>query len=352
MNNNIYVDKNLRVDFSFLNDSENCLINRSLERLHHKNNTSVLEIEKKLINLDRMSTAISDFPSIHETSVFAGEERSRHTLIENLCCTQPDSRMLSIPTKAIFGRGFLVAKLHAFSALTKIAANYSFPNEEIEALRTATMNIMFTLMSEDVYISILDANLLPKDKQAKVADALTYLWEYRLDKNITAFAPVLTSVWTVRDKIAPAFGTMMGTSELFLLSTELDETWGKFVTEKLSNTAVCQALEEFLFGISHEDILLIRNELSNRRLINITRDDAAKLLNRELDFKNIDARLFYTSYVQRQNNAIARKRLNVTGPKNTLEDYYISFLFENGLDLDGTPYIRRDYTYTGPYFNV
>ena len=241
----------ISTDIVVLNDDERQLVENSFTRLSAANEVYVLEMSKKLMNLERISSAISRFPSIHETSVLAGEKRSEETLIDNLCKTPPDSRMLSMPAKAVVGRGFIVAKFHVFSALTKIAAKLCFPEEEIEALRNATLNIIFTIMSEDVYISILDGNILDKGRRAKVAKALTYLWEHRLDQTIITFAPVLTGVWSARDKIAPVFGTMMGTSELFLLSAKLDETWQRFMIEKLPDTVIGQALEEFLFGISH-----------------------------------------------------------------------------------------------------
>ena len=323
----------ISTDIVVLNDDERQLVENSFTRLSAANEVYVLEMSKKLMNLERLSSAISCFPSIHETSVLAGEKRSEETLIDNLCKTPPDSRMLSMPAKAVVGRGFIVAKFHVFSALTKIAAKLCFPEEEIEALRNATLNIIFTIMSEDVYISILDGNILDKGRRAKVAKALTYLWEHRLDQTIITFAPVLTGVWSARDKIAPVFGTMMGTSELFLLSAKLDETWQPFMIEKLPDTVIGQALEEFLFGISHEDILSVRKELSQKGIPVMGRDEASKLLNRDFDFSNTDPRLFYASYVERKNNAEARKRLNIEGPKNTLEDYYIGFLFENDMPI-------------------
>ncbi len=323
----------ISTDIVVLNDDERQLVENSFTRLSAANEVYVLEMSKKLMNLERISSAISRFPSIHETSVLAGEKRSEETLIDNLCKTPPDSRMLSMPAKAVVGRGFIVAKFHVFSALTKIAAKLSFPEEEIEALRNATLNIIFTIMSEDVYISILDGNILDKGRRAKVAKALTYLWEHRLDQTIITFAPVLTGVWSARDKIAPVFGTMMGTSELFLLSAKLDETWQRFMIEKLPDTVIGQALEEFLFGISHEDILSVRKELSQKGIPVMGRDEVSKLLNRDFDFSNTDPRLFYASYVERKNNAEARKRLNIEGPKNTLEDYYIGFLFENDMPI-------------------
>lgn len=326
----------ISTDIVVLNNDEKILVENAFERLNGKYKNSVVELSKKLLDLERLSSAISRFPSIKETSVLAGETRSQKTLIENLCKTPTDSRMLSMPTKAILGRGFIVAKFHVFSALTKIAAKSLFPKKEIEILRNATLNIMFTIMSEDVYISILDSNLLSKEKRKDVADALTHLWEHRLDQNITTFAPVLTGVWYARDKLAPVFGTMMGTSELFLLSTNLDEKWQKFLLEKLPQKVIGQALEEFLFGISYEDILFVREQLSKKGVPVIGRDEVSGLLKRDFDFSNTDPRLFYASYVERHNNAGARKRLNIEGPKNTLEDYYISFLFENNMPVKQT----------------
>ena len=43
---------------------------------------------------------------------------------------------------------------------------------------------------------------------------------------------------------------------------------------------------------------------------------------------NEDPRIFYRAYTQRRNNADARKRLGATGPKKTLEDHYVQFIFE------------------------
>lgn len=323
----------ISTDIVVLNNVEKDLVENAFKCLSKKNEAAVLEIGKKLMDLERMSAAISRFPSIHETSVLAGEERSQSTLIDNLCKTPPDSRTLSMPTKAVLGRGFLVAKFHTFSALTKLAIKYNFDETEIEKLRTATRDIMFTIMSEDVYISILDSNLLNKEKLAMVAEALVYLWEHRLDRNITNFAPVLTKVWTARDKIAPVFGTMLGTSELFLLSAELDDSWQEFMTKKLDFTPIEQALEEFLFGISYEDIIFVRKELVKKGIPVVSREGVATMLKCEFDFTNLDPRIFYASYLQRRNNADARKRLGVEGPKNTLEDYYIAFIFEKSNTL-------------------
>jgi hypothetical protein len=187
---------------------------------------------------------------------------------------------------------------------------------------------MFTLMAEDVYMSLLDDPNLNPDVRRDIAESLAELWEHRLDQHVTSVAPVLDAVWTVRDKIAPNFGTMIGTSELLLLTIALDDTWQKFISNRLANPDVGAALEEFLFGLSHEDISFIRKELKARGMSAIGRDEVPGIVGHKAALSNEDPRIFYRAYTQRRNNADARKRLGSPGPKKTLEDHYMQFIFE------------------------
>ena len=63
----------ISTDIVVLNDHERTLVEYAFERLNGEYKSAVLEIGKKLMDLERMSAAISRFPSIHETSVLAGE---------------------------------------------------------------------------------------------------------------------------------------------------------------------------------------------------------------------------------------------------------------------------------------
>ena len=124
---------------------------------------------------------------------------------------------------------------------------------------------------------------------------------------------------------------MLGVSELFLLSMELDESWERFMIAKLADPEIGQALEEFLFGISYEKINFIRNILKERKVSALSRDEAYNLLGFKREFPSDDPRGFYASFIDRKNNAESRRRLQVPGPKRTLEDLYIPFIFEEGL---------------------
>ena len=315
-------------DIVVLNSNERALVNRVFENLRISSPETMVGIATRIMDLERLSVSISRYPSMHERGILAGQTRTSENLIDTLCTFGDCERLLTLPTKAILGKGFLVAKFHAFAAITKVAVNSFFTDPEIQELRQSTLNIMFTLMAEDVYLSILDDPNLNGDVRHDVAESLAELWEHRLDHHVISVAPVLDAVWSVRDQIAPNFGTMIGTSELLLLTIALDNTWQNFISTKLGNEDVGHALEEFLFGISYEDIALIRKELKVRGMNAIGRDEVPGIIGHKAALSNEDPRIFYRAYTQRRNNADARKRLSAPGPKKTLEDHYMQFIFE------------------------
>lgn len=328
----------IATDIIVLNPNERALVNRVFENLRVYSPETMVGVATRIMDLERLSVSISRYPSMHERGYYAGKSRSADSLIDTLCTIGDGERLLSLPTKAILGQGFLVAKFHAFSAITLVAVNSCFSDKDIQELRQATLNIMFTLMAEDVYMSLLDDPNLKPLVRRDIAEALAELWEHRLDQNVISVAPVLDAVWTVRDQIAPNFGTMIGTSELLLLSIGLDDKWQAFISKRLGDADVAMAMEEFLFGLSYEDISLIRKELRTRGLNAIGRDEVPEIIGHKATLSNEDPRIFYRAYTQRRNNADARKRLSSPGPKKTLEDHYMQFIFEKNREhqQDGT----------------
>jgi hypothetical protein len=155
------------------------------------------------------------------------------------------------------------------------------------------------------------------------------LWEHWNDQTIENVAPVLQSVWTARRKLAPAFGTMMGTSELLLISMQMDDQWISFIKQKMGEPGVSQAMEEFLFGISYEQILSLRTTLKTKGIPAIGRDEVSKFLGEHVKADaGLDYRDFYSMYTVRRDNARSRARLKLPGPHKTLEDYFFQFVTE------------------------
>ncbi|MGP1454290.1 MAG: hypothetical protein ACTTJ7_00790 [Treponema sp.] len=309
------------------------IVDRMLQNLQLYAPDVLSHIASSITNLEQIAIAISQYPSIQRSTVLVGERRSAKTLVHMLCNNDSDSRLLTLPTKVVLGKGFLVAKFQAFSALTKIALNSFFEEHDIKELRRITLRVMFALMAEDVYSMLLDNEELDYAIRQKIAKSLTNLWEHRFDGHSALFTPVLHKVWAARFKLAPNFGTMLGVSELFLLSMELDESWEKFMIAKLDVPENGQALEEFLFGISYEKILFIRQILKEQNMSALSRKEAYEIVGIKNDFQEEDPRMFYTSFIERKNNTDARRRLQAPGPKRTLEDLYIQFIFETAMPL-------------------
>ena len=235
-----------------------------------------------------------------------------------------------MPSKAILGKGFLVAKIHTFYSMSRLAKLYTdMSDKEVKEYTDETVSMMFTLMAEDVYINLIHDTTLSMDLRRQLANSLIILWEHRADQTISDIAPVLQEVWSARRTLAPAFGTMMGTSELLLVSLQMDEQWTHFIKKRLGDPEVSQAMEEFLFGISYEQIGRLRSILKEQGIRAIGRDEVSAYLGEHVKTDvSLDYRDFYLLYTVRRDNARARQRLHLEGPKKTLEDHFIRFVLE------------------------
>ena len=88
-------------------------------------------------------------------------------------------------------------------------------------------------------------------------------------------------------------------------------------------------MEEFLFVVSYEQILRLKGILRDQGVKSIGRDEVSSYLGERVKTDiNLDYRDFYLLYTVRRDNARARQRLHIEGPKNTLEDHFIRFIME------------------------
>lgn len=328
---------------------------------------------KRMADLKRLAVAIAEFPSLLSRATLTSETRTPQDIIELLIDPNSDygRTFIQLPSKATLGKGFLTAKLHTFSSLAKLAqqvninmelkqaADIAFeaeawsPESEkpietkissklIKAFKDETVSMMFLLLVEDVYLNLVKDESLNIDFRRQLGTSLLLLWEHRADQNIADIAPVLTSVWKARRTLAPAFGTMMGTSELIMFSFQMDDTWSSFIRTQLEDTGVKQAMEEFLFGISYEQISKLKRLLIEKGIGSIGRNEVSKFLgeNIKTDVSD-DYKDFYNQYTIRRDNAQARKRLNLDGPHRTLEDYFIKYVMEQNREKQNNDYFAK-----------
>lgn len=286
--------------------------------------------EKRVHDLKKLAEAIANFPSLLERAELTVGSRTPQSLIESLLSSKREGdTTLQLPSKATLGKAFLVSKLHMFASLEKLARNTNLDEKFVKKLHEETVSMMFLLLAEDVYLNLIRDKSLDMDSRRQLAMSLLLLWEHRADQNISDISPVLQAVWKARARLAPAFGTMMGTSELMTITFSLDDEWSKFITTKLNDEDVKMAMEEFLFGISYEQITRLKNILKEKGIAAIGRDEVSTYLGESVTTDvSMDYRDFFQQYSIRRDNARVRNRLKIPGPHKTLEDHFICFVME------------------------
>ena len=308
---------------------QQALVNEIMPIIQKNDSDTGENFRNRISDLEALASAINRFPSLLERHSIIGDIRTPTSLIDSLIehLDSGDST-LQLPSKANLGKGLLIAKIHTLSSLTR-QANHLGEEKLYKDLETETISSMFSLLVEDVYLNLIRDASQPLEFRREWAMSLLLLWEHWSDQNIEDVAPVLQSVWTARRKLAPAFGTMMGTSELMMISMQMDEQWIQFIKEKMGEPGVTQAMEEFLFGISYEQIKTLKNTLRTKGISAIGRDEVSKFLGEHVKADaGLDYRDFYSLYTIRRDNARSRRRFKAEGPYKTLEDYYIQFVTE------------------------
>lgn len=313
-----------------LTPKEKILYAQFMELLKEKSPERVEVIEGRIADLTKLAEAVERFPSLLARHDLPGGIRTPDMLIDSLIKHQSKGdSTLQLPSKAILGKGYMVAKIHTFSSISKISEQIEAPFALTNALQLETITMMFSLLAEDVYIDLINDGTLPLEFRREWGLSLLLLWDHRNAQTVESVAPVLQQVWAARRRLAPAFGTMMGTSELIMMSMQMDEQWISFIKSKLPIPEVTQAMEEFLFGISTEQISTLKNILRERGIASINRDEVSSFLGEHVKADaGLDYRDFYSLYTVRRDNARTRDRMKLPGPKKTLEDYFIMYVTE------------------------
>jgi hypothetical protein len=306
---------------SLVEEIESCL-----ETNHEENNL----VKQRFAALQSLGKAVSLFPSVREVQTVRGEVRDEKMLLESLCDFAPSSRLLHIPTRIVAARSFLVAKCHAFSLLAILVRD---KDTLYSPVRRVIFSIICTLMAEEVYFSCLEDPAFSLDIKRRLADDLISLWESGTDPRTVQHLPALEALWTARDSAPPIFGTMDGSSELLRISIDLGEDWQEFLITHTNDEEARWALEEFLFGLSFEEIKEVRSRLGHFGIMAVGYDEVRSYLGSCPAYtivRNSDPRVVYDFYIDRRDTAAFRRRTAATGPRKTLEEMYLKFRIAQG----------------------
>lgn len=306
-------------------EQERELLDRAVESLRERGADEAELVQRRVADLENLAEAISRFPSVGAAQLLSGIKRGPETLATAILSVSGPTRLLHTPTRVVAARSLFVAKTHAFS-LAALATSYD-PKLGL-LFREATLAVVFSLMAEDVYLSCLDDRDFPVDKKEALAEDLVCLWDRGRDPRATAHVPALQALWTAREAAPPVFGTMEGASELMRLSLDLSADWLSFVAERMGDDETVCALEEFLFGLSCEEIAETRSRLRKLCIGAVNREEVHSVLGHAGAYSPIaegDPRAMYGFYVERRETARGRARSSSPGPRRTLEELYLAY---------------------------
>jgi hypothetical protein len=286
-------------------------------------------LETNLKALEELADSISKYPSILESQRLGSSQRSLETLVDTLCGDDINDLLLHMPTKAILGKGFAVAKVNFFFLLLYISREKKPLQDLAGRLGEIITRNIYAILAEEVYLSIISDRDTPLHVRTNAAYNLVNLWEHRIDCGVREFAPILGSLWSARKKLKPAFGTLLGFSELFMLTEESDDSLVGFFNQDTIHEDVLYSLQEFLMGLSYEEMGLLFSRMVADRKSSLSVEEIDKILGAERvhpRYDYSDPREIFRSYMLRKKNSQFRALSAIPGPKKTFEENLMSFL--------------------------
>jgi hypothetical protein len=185
-------------------------------------------------------------------------------------------------------------------------------------------------MAEDVYFSCLEDPSFSYSTKSKLTHDLIALWDSGTDQRSIRHLMALSSLWKARDSAPPSFGTMDGNAELLRISIDMgtETEWEDFLKEESTAKETKWALEEFLFGLSYEEIYQVRNRLKKYGVTSVDHEEVRSYLDSRPVYSvvnNNDPRAIYDFFVERRDACTLRKRVCAPGPLHTLEEIYLKY---------------------------
>ena len=319
------------VNIVVFTNEETDFINSLLLEISKKKADEAEYIKRRLISLQELANNVSSYPSFQSTRTIGNSTFSVETLIQMICAMDFADQVMYVPTKVILGRSYVIAKIN-FLLMLKYEA------ESIRKLKKLTSRIedlvtmnIFALMSEEVYLSLIQEMDVDMSIKTRAAVRLMNIWEYRLSQSAEDYAPMLSSLWKSRKHLAPIYGTMLGMTEMLQMAKDIDPVWFDFIGSSENDDGVFEALEEFLFNLTYEELLRVRELMLENNMASIDKKNIESLLHIDhfySTFKTADPREMLRFFKQRRKNAVYRERARIPGPTKTIEEHILLFMLK------------------------
>jgi len=321
-------------DLYFLDERERRLVLETLAFARRYDDEQRALVEGHLLRLGHVAELIRQSPRIGAGNDGEGHASLSGESLADLLCRVPSWDLdLHIPTKAVVGQAYLVAKINFLKGVGYALEALDGPTDLRESAEVEIAQSIHSKLAEELFLSLVTDPLGDREVKLTAARARLRIWDDRLVAEADDFAPVLDAIWQARDRLRPVLGTMRGTQEFFLLLRDSrDHRFLDYFSESDLPDEQHQAFEEFLFGISFEEITRLRDHLATASRSAISQEEARKLLGRDPRSwaPSGGPQALYTSFKRRRVKANYRSITGASGPKKTAEEYVMIALYKSG----------------------
>lgn len=311
---------------------EEQILDRCIQVLNEEGSSFAPVVQSQVADLEQLAGIVDRAPS-PRTDLFHQEDgRTVETLVMKLSAQGLD-HIVNLPTKAVLGHGFTVMKLHVFGLLGKLSRTLDALSEFREEIEKEYNDLLFTLMAEDLYTSVVSKKDSGEPWVVDAAHELVTMWDKRTSGYLQTFALAIRELWQVRHAIVPVLGTLLGTMEVMRLNVMLPPVWLDFMANMTDSDDTVSALEEFIFDLSFEELSTLRKRMKQEHITIIDRNTAWLMLGKHegLAVEANAALALYKSFMNRQQMAKTRTITGSIGPKRSLEEYFVIYLITSDL---------------------
>lgn len=321
------------------NHVESELIGRALGHIGRVCPEDAKILRGQIARLRDLLMLLWETPSLRAPHTLGAERRDESTLIDHMCSADGLSGDLELPLKATLSRTFLLAKIQCFGGFVRAVQELSRRGHDLgnlgRSLRDEHAQSIYTQLAEELLLALLRKPDVETRIKRQAASQLITVWD-DAQLEIDDFCPMLESSWHARNRIAADLGSLLGTTEYFRLVCEdcSPQFLDYFVREDVTDGEK-QAFEEFLFGMTYEELGALRQAMCEQGVSAVTTEWASQILNRSIEHQcrldEIDPMSLYRSYFRRQLAADFRIMAGTEGPRRTAEAYLMIYLLDQQL---------------------
>ncbi|MDG5815499.1 hypothetical protein QA601_10440 [Chitinispirillales bacterium ANBcel5] len=296
-------------------------------------------MSNNLSALHHQARALELYPSILQCNRIGSAQRNAETLVSELCSKYKVEDTFVMPTKAHVGRSFEIGRINLLYMVHHLLEGMEETGElQNEAFGFITDH-MLTIMSEDVLLELL-SDTRCEEVKGLAAKVLARIWEERISLKTIPFISELRNMWLIRRQYIPVFGTLTGVHEYISLLGHVNETCQKYIHHASHVADEAAALEEFLFGLSYEELCTVKKELFKSDKASVKRDEVLKIIGKDtvyLSSRIDDPVELYRFFNHRKKSAFLRWYSQKEGPVRTFEENFMLYTLLNADGADFEP---------------